>query len=582
MLKTLLSYIKEYKMDTIKTPIFVSIEVVLEVAIPYLMARLVDYGITNGDMTAIIKYGALMMVCAIFSLIAGALSGKYAAIASSGFAKNLREAEYKRIQDFSFAEIDKYSTSSLITRMTTDINNITMAFQMVIRIAVRSPLLLITSLYMAFTINKKIALIFVFVILFLAVVLSFVTLTVHKIFMKMFKRYDKLNESVQENITGIRVVKSFVRERFEIKKFKKESKAIFNIQKSAEKILILNNPAMMLSVYACMLGVSYVGAKLIVAGEMTTGNLMSLFTYIMSILMSLMMLSMIFVMLTMSIANKQRVYEILTQECSLTSPENGIKEVKNGEIEFNNVFFNYGKVDEESSHVLSNINLKIPSGSTLGILGATGSSKSSLVQLIPRLYDVTDGEVKVAGINVKDYDLNALRDSVAMVLQKNVLFSGTINDNMRWGKPEATDEEIQEACRLAQADEFIQQKPNKYNEFIERGGANVSGGQRQRLCIARALLKNPKILILDDSTSAVDTKTDALIRQAFLEKIPDTTRIIIAQRISSIQDADQIIVLEDGKIIGQGTHEELVQTCTHYRETYLAQNKLAQGGVDNA
>lgn len=580
MLKTLLSYIKEYKADTIKAPVYVALEVVFEVAIPYLMARLVDLGINNSDMSAVIKYGAFMMAFAIISLIVGALSGKHAAIASSGFAKNLREAEYKRIQDFSFTEIDKFSTSSLITRMTTDINNITMAFQMIIRIAVRAPLMLITSLYMAFTINAKIASIFVAVILFLTAVLIFVTMSVYKIFTKMFKRYDKLNESVQENITGIRVVKSFVRERFEIKKFKKESNAIFKIQKSAEKILILNQPAMMLSVYACMLGVSFVGAKLIVAGQMSTGDLMSLFTYIMSILMSLMMLSMIFVMLTMSIANMERVVEILTTDSTLTSPANGIKEVKNGEIEFNNVFFNYGKMDDSSQYVLTDINLKIETGTTLGILGATGSSKSSLVQLIPRLYDVTGGEVKVGGVNVKDYDLNALRDSVAMVLQKNVLFSGTINDNMRWGNPNATDEEIIEACKLAQADEFIQQKPNKYNEFIERGGANVSGGQRQRLCIARALLKNPKILILDDSTSAVDTKTDALIRQAFLEKIPDTTRIIIAQRISSIQDADKIIVLEDGKIIGEGTHDELVQSCSHYRETYFAQNKNAKAELE--
>ncbi|MBQ0064819.1 MAG: ABC transporter ATP-binding protein [Firmicutes bacterium] len=576
MLKTLLSYVKEYKSNTLKAPFYVAIEVVLEVAIPFLMSRLVDLGINHSDMGAVIKYGILMMICAVFSLFAGALSGKHAAIASSGFAKNIREAEYRKIQEFSFTEIDKYSTSSLITRMTTDVNNITMAFQMIIRVAVRSPLMLISSLYMAFMVNAKLASIFVVVIIFLASVLIFVTFSVHKLFTKMFRRYDKLNQSVQENITGIRVVKSFVRETFEIAKFKKESSAIFKIQKRAEMILILNQPAMMLSVYACMLGVSYVGAKLIVGGEMTTGALMSLFTYIMAILMSLMMLSMIFVMVTMSIANMERVTEILTQESSLTSPKDGVKEVKNGEIEFDNVFFNYGKMDNENEYVLTDINLKIASGSTLGILGATGSSKSSLVQLIPRLYDVCHGSVKVGGVDVRHYDLDVLRDSVAMVLQKNVLFSGTINDNMRWGNPNATDEEIQEACRLAQADEFIQQKPKKYDDYIERGGANVSGGQRQRLCIARALLKNPKILILDDSTSAVDTKTDALIRQAFLEKIPDTTRIIIAQRISSIQDADKIIVLEDGKIIGEGTHDELVQNCAHYRETYFAQNKNAK------
>lgn len=572
MLKTLASQIKEYKADTIKTPIYVAIEVIMEVLIPYLMSILVDQGIANGDMNTIWKYGLIMMAAAIISLIAGALSGKHAAIASSGFAKNLRKAEYRNIQDFAFADIDKYSTGGLITRMMTDVTNVQNAFQMLIRICVRSPLMLFSSLFMAFMINRELALIFVGVIIFLGIVLFGISFIVHPIFRRLFRRYDDLNASVQENVSGIRVVKAYVREDHEIEKFHKESDLIFKIQQKAEKILILNSPVMQLSVYSCILLISWLGANMIVGSSMTTGELMSLFTYTTSILMSLMMLSMVFVMVIMSVASAQRIAEVINQKSSLTSPENGIKTVENGDIVFDHVYFNYGKHDDDS-FVLDNISMHIPSGSTLGILGATGSAKTSFVQLIPRLYDVSNGSIKVAQKDVKDYDLKTLRDNVAMVLQKNVLFSGTIKENMRWGDDNATDEEIIEACKLAQADEFIQKMPDKYDTYIEQGGSNVSGGQRQRLCIARALLKKPKILILDDSTSAVDTKTDALIRQAFLEKIPDTTRIIISQRISSIQDADQILVLDDGKISGLGTHEELLKTNKQYRETFEAQQK---------
>lgn len=574
MLKTLISQIKQYKSNTIKTPIYVAIEVIMEVLIPYLMAILVDQGIENGDMKVIWIYGFIMLIAAIISLIAGALSGKHAAIASSGFAKNLREAEYKNIQNFAFADIDKYSTGGLITRMMTDVTNVQNAFQMLIRVCVRSPLMLISSLFMAFMINHELALVFVGVIIFLGIVLFGIAMVVHPIFRRLFKRYDYLNASVQENVSGIRVVKAYVREDHEIEKFHKESDLIFKIQQKAEKILIFNSPVMQLSVYGCILLISWLGAHMIVGGSMTTGELMSLFTYTTSILMSLMMLSMVFVMVIMSVASAQRITEVINQKSSLTSPENGLKEVKNGDIVFDHAYFNYGTgKHDDGSFVLDDVSLHVPSGSTLGILGATGSAKTSFVQLIPRLYDVTSGSVKVAGKDVKNYDLKTLRDNVAMVLQKNVLFSGTIKENMRWGNDDATDEEIIEACKLAQADEFIQKMPDKYNTYIEQGGTNVSGGQRQRLCIARALLKKPKILILDDSTSAVDTKTDALIRQAFLEKIPDTTRIIISQRISSIQDADQILVLDDGIISGLGTHEELLKTNKQYRETFEAQQK---------
>lgn len=575
MLKTLLAQVKEYKKASILAPLWVAMEVVLEVFIPFMLSIMIDKGLNapGGNMQVVIITAIIMLIAATCSLFSGFQSGKYAAYASAGFAKNLRKAQYEKIEDFSFKEIDKYSTSSLITRMTTDVTNVQNAYMMIIRTCVRAPMMLVASLFMTSLLNKKIAMYFVATIILLGIVLFGVIFIVRPIFNRLFKEYDRLNQGVQENVSGIRVVKSFVREDYEIKQFHKRSKALFSTQRLAENILTINAPAMQFSAYALILLISWTGAHMIVSHTMTTGQLMSLFTYVMNILMSLMMLSMVVVMVSMSIASGSRISEVINQKSSLTSPENGLTTVANGDIRFNHVTFDYGKNDDESQHVLEDINLHIPSGSTLGILGATGSSKSSLVQLIPRLYDVSEGSVEVAQHNVKDYDLEVLRDNVAMVLQKNVLFSGTIKENMRWGNAEASDEEIMEACKLAQADEFIQLMPDKYDTYIERGGSNVSGGQRQRLCIARALLKKPKILILDDSTSAVDTKTDALIRQAFLKKIPNTTRIIISQRISSIQDADQILVLDNGKVSVIGTHETLLKTSPQYRETYLAQQK---------
>lgn len=575
MLKTLLAQVKEYKKASILAPLWVAMEVVLEVFIPFMLSIMIDKGLNapGGNMQVVIITAIIMLIAATCSLFSGFQSGKYAAYASAGFAKNLRKAQYEKIEDFSFKEIDKYSTSSLITRMTTDVTNVQNAYMMIIRTCVRAPMMLVASLFMTSLLNKKIAIYFVATIILLGIVLFGVIFIVRPIFNRLFKEYDRLNQGVQENVSGIRVVKSFVREDYEIKQFHKRSKALFSTQRLAENILTINAPAMQFSAYALILLISWTGAHMIVSHTMTTGQLMSLFTYVMNILMSLMMLSMVVVMVSMSIASGSRISEVINQKSSLTSPENGLTTVANGDIRFNHVTFDYGKNDDESQHVLEDINLHIPSGSTLGILGATGSSKSSLVQLIPRLYDVSEGSVEVAQHNVKDYDLEVLRDNVAMVLQKNVLFSGTIKENMRWGNAEASDEEIMEACKLAQADEFIQLMPDKYDTYIERGGSNVSGGQRQRLCIARALLKKPKILILDDSTSAVDTKTDALIRQAFLKKIPNTTRIIISQRISSIQDADQILVLDNGKVSAIGTHETLLKTSPQYRETYLAQQK---------
>lgn len=575
MLKTLLAQVKEYKKASILAPLWVAMEVVLEVFIPFMLSIMIDKGLNapGGNMQVVIITAIIMLIAATCSLFSGFQSGKYAAYASAGFAKNLRKAQYEKIEDFSFKEIDKYSTSSLITRMTTDVTNVQNAYMMIIRTCVRAPMMLVASLFMTSLLNKKIAMYFVATIILLGIVLFGVIFIVRPIFNRLFKEYDRLNQGVQENVSGIRVVKSFVREDYEIKQFHKRSKALFSTQRLAENILTINAPAMQFSAYALILLISWTGAHMIVSHTMTTGQLMSLFTYVMNILMSLMMLSMVVVMVSMSIASGSRISEVINQKSSLTSPENGLTTVTNGDIRFNHVTFDYGKNDDESQHVLEDINLHIPSGSTLGILGATGSSKSSLVQLIPRLYDVSEGSVEVAQHNVKDYDLEVLRDNVAMVLQKNVLFSGTIKENMRWGNAEASDEEIMEACKLAQADEFIQLMPDKYDTYIERGGSNVSGGQRQRLCIARALLKKPKILILDDSTSAVDTKTDALIRQAFLKKIPNTTRIIISQRISSIQDADQILVLDNGKVSAIGTDETLLKTSPQYRETYLAQQK---------
>ncbi len=572
MLRTLMAQIKEYKKASWLAPFWVALEVILEVFIPFMLSIMVDKGISKGNMNVVLIISLIMLVASFVSLFSGFQSGKYAAIASTGFAKNLRQAQYENIQNFSFREIDKYSTSSLITRMTTDVTNVQNAYMMIIRLCVRSPMMLIASLIMTFYINASLAWFFIAVIIFLSVILFGIIFIVRPIFDRLFKQYDRLNKRVQENINGVRVVKSFVREQFEIDKFHNESNRIFETQRKAERILAINAPAMQFSAYALIIIISWLGAHMIVSDTLTTGQLTSLFTYIMSILMSLMMLSLVLVMVSMSIASGQRISEIINQKSSLVSPDNGLTNIDNGTVEFKNVDFNYGK-NHDDEYVLENINLTIPSGSTLGILGQTGSSKSSLVQLIPRLYDATKGEVLVGGHNVKDYDLDTLRNNVAMVLQKNVLFSGTIKENMRWGNENATDQEIMEACKLAQADEFIQKMPDKYDTYIERGGANVSGGQRQRLCIARALLKQPKVLILDDSTSAVDTKTDALIRTAFLEKIPDTTRIIIAQRISSIQDADQIIVLNDGKISAMGTHEQLLETSVEYRETFEAQQK---------
>lgn len=573
MFKTIISQIKEYKADTIKTPVYVALEVILEVLIPYLMAILVDDGIEKGDMGVVWKIGFAMIIASIISLWAGAMSGKHAAIASSGLAKNLRRAEFANIQKFAFSNIDQYSTGGLITRMMTDVTNVQMAFQMIIRVCVRSPLMLVSALFMSFMIHAELSLVFIVVIVLLAIVLFGIIFLVRPIFERMFKRYDVLNTRIQENISGIRVVKAFVRHEFENNKFDTDSEEIFKIQMKAEKILIFNSPVMQLAVYSCITLISWLGAHMIVGGSLTTGQLMSLFTYTTSILMSLMMFSMVFVMVIMSLASAHRITEVINQESDLVSPENGLTTVEDGSIRFDHVDFEYVSDETEDTMVLRDIDLEIPSGATIGILGATGSAKSTLVSLIPRLYDVTNGQVIVGGHDVRKYDLKTLRDNVAMVLQKNVLFSGSIKENMRWGNPHATDAEIEEACRLAQADEFIQKMPDKYDTHIERGGANVSGGQRQRLCIARALLKKPKILILDDSTSAVDTKTDALIRQAFLKKIPDTTKIIISQRISSIQQADKIIVLNDGKIEGFADHETLLKTNTQYRETFEAQQK---------
>ena len=571
MIKKLSEYIKEYKKDTILTPIFMILEVIMEMIIPLLMAAIIDNGLEGGSIKYVCLIGAAMLITAIFSLTFGALGGKYGASASCGFAKNLRRAMFHNIQDFSFENIDKYSTAGLVTRLTTDVTNVQNAFQMIIRMCVRAPISLICAMVMSFYINFKLSLIFVGAIIFLGLALYFIMTGAHPYFKEVFKKYDDLNESVQENLTGIRVVKAYVREDYEINKFKKASEKIYNYFKKAEGILVFNNPIMMFSMYTCIILLSWLGAKMIVSNSMTTGELMSLFTYCTNILMSLMMLSMVFVMIVMSRSSAERIIEVLEEKSTLTNCENPIHEVKDGSIEFNNVDFSYS--NDKNNLNLEKINIKINSGETIGILGGTGSAKSTLVQLIPRLYDVTSGEVKVGGVDVRKYDIESLRNEVAMVLQKNVLFSGTINENLRWGNKNATEKEIIHACTQSQADEFVQKFPKKYETFIEQGGNNVSGGQKQRLCIARALLKNPKILILDDSTSAVDTKTDAFIRKAFKEDIPNTTKIIIAQRISSIQDSDKIIVLNDGKINGFGTHEELLKTNEIYKDVYESQVK---------
>ena len=575
MIKQLSKCVREYKKASLLAPFFVSLEVVMEVVIPYYMGKLLDNGINAGDMNYIIKIGSMLAVFCVMSMIFGVLAGKYAAFASVGFAKNLRHDMFHNVQSFSFSNIDSFSVSGLVTRVTTDVTNLQNAYQMIIRIAVRAPLMLIFSLAMTIKVNARLSMIFLAVVPLLGLGLGLIVKNAHPIFTKVFKIYDKLNRVVSENLSGIRVVKSFVREEKEKEKFNSVSEMIYALFVKAEKLLALNGPFMQLSAYTVMILISWFGAKMIVGangqGTMTTGDLVTLLTYSMQILMTLMMLSMIFVMTIMSKASAERICEVLSQSSDLTNGENPVTEVKDGSVAFDGVSFSYAK--DENKLCLKDVNLKIHSGETIGIIGSTGSSKSTFVQLIPRLYDVTKGSVKVGGVDVRDYDLDALRNNVAMVLQKNVLFSGTIKENLRWGNENATDEEIEEACRLSQADGFIRQFPDGYDTYIEEGGTNVSGGQKQRLCIARALLKKPKILILDDSTSAVDTKTDAMIRKAFAEYIPETTKIIIAQRISSIEHADKIIVLDGGKVEAFGTHEELLDHDKIYSEVYYSQIK---------
>ena len=575
MIKKLSQYVGEYKNASIVTPLYIIGEAIMEQIIPLLMAMIVDNGIGKSDMNYVAKVGIIMVVVSIVSLTFGALAGKYAAKASAGFAKNLRKAMFYNIQNFSFSNIDKYSTAGLITRLTTDVTNVQNAYQMILRMLVRAPIMLIIAMIMSFSINSKLAFVFVGAMLFLGIILYFIMTKAHPYFKEVFEKYDDLNASVQENLTGMRVVKAYVREEHEINKFNKASKVLYDFFIRAEKVIVLNMPVMQFTMYTCMLLLSWLGAKMIVSSTMTTGELMSLFTYSMSILMSLMMIAMVFVMITMAKSSAERITEVIDEKSTISNPENPVLEVSDGSIEFDNVNFSYS--NNKDNYNLENVNLKINSGETVGIIGGTGSAKSTFVQLIPRLYDVTEGSVKVGGVDVRNYDIEILRDAVSMVLQKNVLFSGTINENLRWGDKEASEEEIIEACKQAQGDEFVQKFPKKYETYIEQGGTNVSGGQKQRLCIARALLKKPKILILDDSTSAVDTKTDALIRKAFKEDIPDTTKIIIAQRISSVQDADKIIVLNDGKIDGIGNHEELLNNNAIYREVYESQVK----GADN-
>ena len=573
MIKKLASYVKEYKKSAIATPIFVILEVVMEVIIPLLMARIIDIGIQNNDIHYILEMGILLIISAILSLTFGMLSGRFAAKASAGYAKNLRKAMFHKIQDYSFENIDKFSTSSLVTRMTTDVTNVQMAFQMIIRILVRGPMLMIFALLMVSSISAKLSLIFLIAIPILGAILFFIATKAHPIFEKVFKKYDKLNRVVQENLNAIRVVKAYVREDTEEKKFKEVNDEVYTNFKRAEKIVAFNSPVMQFTIYTCILFISWIGAKLIVGGDMQTGQLSSIITYAWQILSSLMMISMVFVMVIISQSSAERIVEVIDEEPTIKNPEKPIEEVKDGSISFKDVSFCYSDEKDENKFALEHINLDIKEGETIGIIGATGSSKSTLVQLIPRLYDATKGEITVGGVNVKDYDIHALRDSVAMVLQKNVLFSGTIAENLRWGKKNADLEELEDVCKLAQADSFIQEFPSKYDTVLDQGGTNVSGGQKQRICIARAILKKPKILILDDSTSAVDTKTDALIRKAFREEIPNTTKIIIAQRVSSIEDADKIIVLNEGKIDGIGTSEELLKTNEIYREVYESQKK---------
>jgi len=571
MLKTLSKYIGEFKVMAIKAPVFIIFEVILEMIIPVLMAAIIDNGLETGNMNYVIKIGLLMLAVSFASLYCGAMSAKMASVASTGFGRNLREAMYNHIQDFSFANIDKFSTAGLVTRLTTDVNSVQMGFQMMMRMFVRSPIMLVTAMTMAMLINARLACVFLVALIFLGIVIFYLTGKAGKFFNALFKKYDALNANVQENLTGIRVVKAFVREEYETKKFKEASQALFDTAVRAEKVMVSMMPIMQFCVYTCIILISWFGARIVVVEGMTTGQLMSMFTYTMNIMMSLMMIAAISVMVTMAKTAGERICEVLNEESSLVNGEEPVLQVENGSITFEDVCFSYHG-DRENLH-LSHVNLEIFSGETVGILGGTGSAKTTLVQLIPRLYDVTSGSVKVAGIDVRNYDIETLRNEVSMVLQKNVLFSGSIKDNLRWGNKHATEEEIIRVCKLACADEFIEQFPDKYETRIEQGGTNVSGGQKQRLCIARALLKKPKILILDDSTSAVDTHTEAVIRKAFAEEIPDTTKIIIAQRISSVQDADKIIVLDDGQIHAVGTHEELLASNAIYQEVYRSQLK---------
>ena len=575
MLKTLLSQVKEFKKASLLTPFFMILEVLFETMIPLVMASIIDNGVEKGDIGHIFRMGAVMVLLAALGLITGILGGKYGALASTGFARNLRKAMYTNIQTFSFSNIDKFSTAGLITRLTTDVTNIQNAYQMVLRMCTRAPASLICAMTMAFLINAKLASIYLIAVLFLGCILMLVIRKATGYFQEVFKKYDDLNASVQENINSIRVVKAYVREDYETTKFQAACNKVYEMFLRAEKLVIINMPMMQFTVYACILCISWIGAKMIVHSTLTTGELMSLLTYCMNILMSLMMLSMVFVMITISVASAERISEVLNETPDLGDPQNPVTEVPDGSIVFDHVDFAYKKDSKEP--VLKDINLSIHSGETIGILGGTGSAKSSLVSLISRLYDVTSGSVKVGGIDVREYDKEALRNQVSVVLQKNVLFSGTILDNLRWGDKDATEEECRRVCALACADEFIEKMPDKYETRIEQGGTNVSGGQKQRLCIARALLKKPKILILDDSTSAVDTATDKKIRRAFAEEIPDTTKLIIAQRVSSIMNADRIIVMENGRVDGFGTHQELLENNKIYREVYESQTK---GGGD--